>query len=211
MALNPDRPFGLRPVGTVSGSPWTAKLKIFEADASRTTSNEAGSIFVGDPVKLEADGKITVAAATETPIGVAVGVPSVLARNGFGYGTSPHGDINHQRLYLPANVAGYVLVVVGDDVLYECQEDGDTDPLEFADIGQNVDLIAPTAHGDTTSGLSLFEIDSSTHNTTNTIVWRLWDISRAANVVQGDETGAADTARWIIKQNLSQLTSTTGI
>lgn len=211
MALNPDRPFGLRPIGTVTGANWTSKLKIFEADASRTTSNEAGSIFVGDPVKIEADGKITVAAAGETPIGVAVGVPVVLARDGFGAGSNPHGDINHQRLYLPANVAGYVLVAVGEDILYECQEDGDTDPLEFADIGQNVDLVAPTAHGNTVTGLSLFEINSDSHNTTNTIVWRLWDISRAADVVQGDTAGVNPNARWIIKQNLSQLTSTTGV
>jgi hypothetical protein len=74
------------------------------------------------------------------------------------------------------------------------QEDGAGDPLEIADIGQNVDII--NGGGSTTTGLSGMEIDSSTHATTNTLPLRLLGlVDRPDNeYVSG---GQANT-RWLV-------------
>lgn len=203
-----DRPFGLRPVGTVNGSSWQAKVRLYQADASRTTTNEAGSIFVGDPVKLEADGNVTAAAAGDAILGVAVGVLTIPdGRNGFGFDSNAHGNLNLTRTYLPANTAGWVYVVEDfmGDVLYDVQEDGDSATIAVTDVGANVDLVAPTAHGSTTTGRSLFELDSSTVATTSAqmrIVGRIY--------APDNDTGAAG-CRWLVRLNERQSDSTTGV
>lgn len=194
---NRDRAFGFQPIGTVTGAKWNAALRWYDADASRTTSNEAGTIFVGDPVIIEADGKVAPITATPTDaaIGVAVGVAVVDSDSEFGSGTNPHADPNLQRKHLPANVAGKVLVATDPGLLMEVQEDSDGGALALTDIGLNVNLIGPTEHGSTTTGLSLFELDSSTAATTSTLQFKIVDVVKAPDNEVGNQ------ARYIVKFN----------
>jgi hypothetical protein len=79
--------------------------------------------------------------------------------------------------YIPASttgdgvVAGYALIADHPQQLYVAQEDGVTSSLVVADIGLNVDAIGTTVN--TTTGISLMEIDSNTMNTTNTLALKL--------------------------------------
>lgn len=67
---------GFWPVGTLDGSPWNARLEKRECDAS------AENIFLGDMVKLEADGKVNVVSAvTDVIYGSVVGVLPIVPPN----------------------------------------------------------------------------------------------------------------------------------
>jgi hypothetical protein len=94
-------------------------------------------------------------------------------------------------------VAGYVLVADHPDQLFEAQEDGDTAAIEAADIGLNfeitsVALCAPNS----ATGISTQEIDSDSHNTTNTIPLR---VIKMAYPLQ-DTIGSAG-CRWVVAIN----------
>jgi hypothetical protein len=137
---NVDRPRGAILVGTLSGAPATGKIRAFSVDASNGTA-----IFPGDFVKLEDDGNVAPAAATNAILGVCTGVKvdrSVAATEHPGY--------------LPASTAGTVFVCVDKDAIYEIQEDGNA---TAAVVGTNADIVAGT--GSTTTGMSAHELDSS--------------------------------------------------
>lgn len=115
---NKDRPMGLRPYGKV--------LKVMEFTAG-------AACYPGDCVKMQADGKIDPAAATNDIFGVALSYAS--------------GD------------AQKVLVSIDPEQVYiaQCDED-DVDAV--ADYGQTVDILATA--GNTTYKISRHEVDSST-------------------------------------------------
>lgn len=140
---NADRPSGMRPVSTLSGGPWQGHVRTFPVDSSNGTA-----IFRGDPIKLEDDGNVAPATAGDLLLGVCVGVKvdrTVAATEHPGY--------------LPASTAGYVMVCVGPDVIYEIQEDSVGGAMVATNVGSNGD-IAVTA-GSTTTGNSKVELDSS--------------------------------------------------
>lgn len=67
---------GFWPVGTLNGSPWNARVEKRECDAA------ANNIFLGDMVKLEADGLVNViTAVTDVIYGSVVGVLPVVPPN----------------------------------------------------------------------------------------------------------------------------------
>jgi len=61
-------------------------------------------------------------------------------------------------------VAGYLMVADHPHQEFLCQEDADTTPIALASHGHNADVITTTA-GSTATGLSAFEIDSSSSGT----------------------------------------------
>lgn len=154
---NGDTAFGLKPVRMKDGSPWNGA-----ADAYSLPSSVATNAFVGDPVKLagsaDTGGIATVAlcAATDTITGVIVGFqdPASMA---LGYGA--------------ASTARYPLVVHGQDVLFEIQEDSDGGALAAADISLNADIIV--AAGSTYTKRSGVELDTSTKAVTATLGLRI--------------------------------------
>lgn len=192
---NTDRPNGAVPVGTLSGSPWQASVQSFTLDGSHS------AIAVGDLVQMTADGYLDVYAAGETGfIGVCVGILPAGATTVNG----KFGD-NHLSASSPtlsgagarnsaANATDTILVCTAPDAIFEMQEDGDADPLELADIGQNVEII--NAGVDGTTGLSTMELDSSTHNTTNTLPLRLLGLAQRPD--NEYVSGGQAYTRWLV-------------
>lgn len=140
---NVSRPRGAVPVATLSGSPWAQSVRQYAVASGNSTA-----VFRGDFMTLNDDGSVSPAAAGGILLGVCVGVKvdrSIAATEHPGY--------------LPASTAGYVLVCVGPDVIYELQEDNTGGPMVATNVGSTGDMVAGA--GSTTSGVSGHLLDSS--------------------------------------------------
>jgi hypothetical protein len=151
---NTDAPKGAVPIKHLDGSPWNGALNEYLIASAYNTT-----IYFGDFVKMTATGKIELAAAGNTILGVFQGV---------NYRNSS-GEVVFSK-YWPASTATFnsedakALVVDQPDVIFEMQQDSDTDTPSQADIGTNADFIA-THTGSTLTGLSKEEVDTSTCTT----------------------------------------------
>lgn len=198
---NVNRVNGFRPVSTLSGSSWQGAIRTYECSAS------AENIFPGDLIAMQSDGTVAAAAAGGVElIGVCVGVtdwmPSRVSGKNDNFITSGSTPDLSKR-YHAKGTKGTILVVVGPDILYEAQEDGDTSTLALGDIGSNVDMIAGT--GNTTSGASAQQLDSSTVATTSAQL-RLVEFCN-----RPDNTLGSAYARWIVRINENHFTKLAGI
>lgn len=164
---NSNAAAGLQPVRYASGAPYNGACNIYYVPASDSTA-----LFRGDPVIVagdaDADGVPTCTRATagggNTVTGVVVGVKN-----------SPSQTTMHR----PASTAMYVYVADDPNLLFEIQEDAVGGALASTNVGQNIDLIAGS--GNTTTGLSGFQADSSTAATTNTLQLRIEGFVRRAD------------------------------
>lgn len=102
-------------------------------------------------------------------------------------------------------IAGYVLVADHPDQLFIAQEDGETNAIDLAEMGNNIDLIAGTlCAGNTNTGIGKMELDSNTAATTAALQFRLIKPFE-------DDTPADDTnhyARWVVAVNEHFFNST---
>jgi len=197
---NVDRPNGAIPVGTISGSPWQDATRAYTLDGSHS------AIAVGDLVQMTADGYLDVYAAGEvTFIGVCVGVlPAVAGTVGGIMGDSMLSN-SDPTLAGPgarnsaANATDTILVCVAPDAIYEMQEDNDTDNLELADVGSNIEI--SNAGVDATTGNSTMELDSNSHAATATLPFLLLGMSQRPGNELGDAAAAAgrdEHCRWLV-------------
>lgn len=197
---------GFQPVKHVNGSPYIGQSNIYATAAADGTA-----LFVGDPVKLAADGNaqgiqyVTKATAGAAVIGVVVGVINTKL-DPVG-GSMSSGSISLDTpVYRPASTAQYVLVCDAPDVIYEVEAStGANAAYSFAvaDIGQNADLT--TVAGSTTTGTSAASLDMSTKNTTATLQWKVMGaVQRPDNEVTGNYT------KVLVKINNAQLSAGTG-
>jgi hypothetical protein len=194
---NVNRVNGFQPVKTITGAPWNGQSTKYVVAAADTTA-----LFVGDLVKLAGTTGtgdylgirgVTQAAAGDACVGVVVGF-----------------DVNVNSLdtpqYRTASTQRGVMVVDDPNVLFVAQEDGDTDPLEMADAGLNVNFIV--AAGSTVTGASGMQIDSNTETTLATMVLKLIE---PLQVSSNELTAAGQSyTRWVVKINNHQLASGTG-
>jgi hypothetical protein len=192
---NTNRPNGFTPVGTMSGSPWQASVTQYSLDATHA------ALAVGDLVQMTADGYLDILAAGETQMmGVVVGVLNqasvdVLGKQGDHFLSSSSPTLSGVNAHsVPLNTAGVILVCTAPDVILEAQEDGDTDPLELADIGSNVEIIG--GGPDSTTGISDMMIDSSSHATTNTLPLRLLGLAQRPD--NEYISGGQAYTRWLV-------------
>ena len=196
---NVDRPNGFTPIGTLSGSPWSASVEAFELDTGHAL------VGVGDLVEMTADGTLDILTQGATDsgiIGVMVGI--VPAGAGWNATTGIFGDnalsateptlVGANSRSVPLNTPATILVATAPDLVMVAQEDGDTTPLTLAGVGANVDITTGTP--DTTTGNSTQEIDSDTVATTATLPLRLLGLHN----IPGNEFAAVDAtkpwARW---------------
>lgn len=97
-----------------------------------------------------------------------------------------------------STIAGYVLVADHPDQMFIAQEDGEANAIDLAEMGNNIDLIAPTlCAGNSNTGIGKMELDSSSAATTEALQFRLIKPFE-------DDTPADDTnhyARWIVIAN----------
>ena len=144
---NIDKAFGLRPQGNLSATGGQKQFSYEIAD------NQAGAIFQGDLVTVYDGFLVQFDPATHT---AAVGV-----FNGCNYVDPTTGKPTFSNFY-PGSVnitQGVISAEVLDDPnqLFTIQADED---IVQADIGKNADVVVGT--GNTTTGVSAMELDSST-------------------------------------------------
>ena len=165
---NNDKAFGLRPLGNLSGTGAQKQYGYEIAD------NQAGAIFQGDLVTLKDGYILQFNPAAHT---AAVGV-----FNGCFYNdptTQKPTFIN----YYPGSInitQGKILAEVLDDPsqMFILQNDGTS---AVTDYGKNADIVIGT--GNTVTGLSANELDTSTIATTaalNLKIIGLWDVPNNA-------------------------------
>lgn len=163
---NVDSPSGLKPIGHLNGMPWNGKARMYSIAVGYSTS----PIGIGDPVKSGGSADATGKYPTVERATVGANIRGVV----IGVSDQPYIAIdqdNLNRRYSPVSTAGYCLVVDDPDVIFEVQEDNDTNDIDADMIGLNIDL----AMGDcsTTTGLSTVELDSSTSGAGSDIGCRL--------------------------------------
>jgi len=192
---NKDIVRGFTPIGTLSGADYHGKLRRVCFLASDATDT-----FIGDLVKLtaNADAAGTTPAVAQSGVGdISVGVLVSLEPD-----TSDEGTLSAAN-YRRASTLRYGQVAFGPDVLYSCQEDSVVSTLAATDCGLNCDVII--AAGNTTTGASGMELDSSTAATTNTLAIRLHHVHNK----MGNKLG--DNAEWVCSINLSDDRATLGV
>lgn len=148
---NANFPFGLKPVRHVSGAPYNSGGNLYFVPATDNTA-----IFPGDAVK---------SAGSADPL---TGVPTVAqaatgdAIRGVVMGVIP--DTAQSLPYRAASTGRYLLVCDNPEVEFEVQEDAVGGALALADVGLNADIIVGA--GNTFTGTSGMQLDTSTKNTT---------------------------------------------
>lgn len=197
---------GFIPVKHVNGSPYNGQSNIYATAAADGTA-----LFVGDPVKLAADGNaqgiqlVTKATAGAAVLGVVVGV--INTKLDPVAGTMSGGSISLDTpVYRPASTAQYVLVCDSPDVVYEVEAvTGANASYSFAvaDVGQNADLA--TVAGSTVTGTSAAALDMSTKNTTATLQWKILGVVQRPD---NEITGASTKVQ--VKINNAQMSAGTG-
>lgn len=196
---NTDRPFGLRPVSYLNGSPWNGQVNMY-----LVPSSDATAIYVGDPVKsggtagaagvvvngIDVEGMptIAVAAAGNTLRGVVVGF------------LPKQSDLT--VLHREASTNRIALVVDDPNVVFEVQEDSGGAATAAVDVGENADILYTA--GSSTTGQSAVELDSSTHVTTSAQLRILGFVKRPDNAI-------GTNAKLLVKINEHELASTTGV
>lgn len=160
---------GLRPVRTLSGAPATGGLQEF-----RVLSTYGTALFVGDPVRLVADG-ISGNDDEALPVVERAGTSGALVGVIVGFKVGPTTNIEIPA-QLPANTGGIVIVQTNQDVVYGIRS---TAVIAAADFLQNANLSFATA-GDTRYGQSGARLDASTLNTTASLQLKILGLRRAA-------------------------------
>lgn len=183
MTTNADAPFGLRPVGYVSGAPYNGAANIYAIPATDTDA----AVYVGGLVKftgaMESGTGIPVVtgnvATGNTVVGVVVGVVPATADS---------------LTYRANSTARYVLVADDPNLLFEVQEDG---TFASAPVGATCTFTGFTS-GSTITGRSAIELDSSElSEASDTDDDAL--IIRAVNA-PNNYPGSAN-ARWLVRLN----------
>ena len=167
---NNDAKKGLVLAKGSAGSPELTKV-YFDADDST-------AVFIGDALTVD-----------QTNGGDAEGTPAMVQAAAGGIiggvlvGMVPNDSATSDKKYRVASTAAYGLAVVTGvkDAIFEIQEDSVGGALTADDVGKMCDLIV--ASGDTTTGKSGMEIDSSTAGTSNGQVTLIKPVQRPGNAI----------------------------
>jgi hypothetical protein len=166
-----------------------------------TTNNSTG-IFFGDAVKRTSAGDFVVAAAGDAIAGFCCGVEQYQGTDGV---------LRKGGLFLPASTTysgglgsdtqSVIRIVPALGALFEVDANAATVTTLanwMAMIGENVDLAAG-AGGNTTTGMSSMTVASAGHATTNTLAFRIEDVSQ-----RFDNDPATVNFKLLVSVNLCQ-------
>lgn len=151
---------GFKYVGTMAQGDVTGKLKRFAVDATH-----AGVLGIGDLVLVtgdaDADGisEVDIGTANAANTGVVVGVEPVWSGEAL------------NKNYLPASTAGYLLVNVDPDALYECEVANG--PLAVADVDLNAPAVVTAGTVSGTLFASNMKVNDTGAATTSTLPLRI--------------------------------------
>lgn len=185
---------GFRPVKHVTGAPYNGQANIYGV-----ASGDSTALFVGDVVKLAADGNAAgiqyvtahaagVAGTGQPALGVVVGI--INTKLDPVEGRMSAGSISLDTpVYRPGSVEQYVLVADSPDLIYEVEATAAGSAYSFAvaDIGQNANIFAGS--GSTTTGNSAHSLNMSDKGTAATLPFKIVGVSKKIdNEVTGNYT-----------------------
>lgn len=185
---------GFRPVKHVTGAPYNGQANIYGV-----ASGDSTALFVGDVVKLAADGNAAgiqyvtahaagVAGTGQPAVGVVVGI--INTKLDPVDGRMSAGSISLDTpVYRPGSVEQYVLVADSPDLIYEVEATAAGSAYSFAvaDIGQNANIFAGS--GSTSTGNSAHSLNMSDKGTAATLPFKIVGVSKKIdNEVTGNYT-----------------------
>lgn len=160
---NVDNAFGLRPLRHLNGAPYNGACNMY-----CILTADGTAVFIGDVVKSSG----SAANAGQTINGLDLeGMPEVIAAaagnsiRGVVVGFLPLQtdlSVRHRK----ASTGRVALVADDPDLVYEVQENSSGSTVGAAAVGLHADIIAGS--GDATTGMSKFELDSDSVQTTTT-------------------------------------------
>jgi hypothetical protein len=186
---NVNAPFGLRPVGTANGQPYTGAARIYSVPAG-----DGNAIYLGDAVKLVGTSQvvngspyadIAIAATGDVLVGVAIGVLPAT---------------RDSLTYRAASTQRLLLVADDPDLLFEIQQTNSGTALNANDIGLNANI--SVVAGSTVTGYSGTVLDNATEATTNTLDVKLVGIVDRPDVDIGSSVSSGTVAsRFLVRIN----------
>ena len=188
---NIDSAFGLIPVAHVGQTDNNGGQTQYSIGDTQSTA-----IFTGDPVKYKSDGTVEVATAGDPVVGVFGGC----------FYTDPTTSKPTWSPYFPASLApGDAKAFIWDNPMqtFIVQQDSVVSNLLAANLNENANLIFNA--GNTTTGVSGVEIDSSSADVTAALQVRLIDFY----AVPSNNT-TANNSVFVVKINNHKLMAGTG-
>lgn len=200
---------GFRPVKSLQGGAMTGQIVLAFVPSSDNTV-----IMKGDAVALAGDARAAsgaptvtrLASATGNPFGIVVGI----AFEGVGDITNiPAVDNLNTPVYRRASTDTYLYVCVDPHMVYEVQYAGTSVAAATitANVGQNGQFTLTA--GNTTTGASGMQLDSSGLNTTNTLPLKIVGFPARPDNVPGDTYFSYYVM--LNKQQISVDTGATGV
>ena len=189
---NANTPFGLAPVGSITGAPYNGKARVYAILAANTNG-----FAIGDPVATDAGGgaadgtpAVTIGVAGAAIRGVIVGIadtPGAFAKIG-----NPNSTV---RPAAAQTKDWYVMVADDPALVFEIQEIGTGTPLAVADIGLNANFVAGANNG----YVSGYLLDNTTELGTATLNLKI------LGLVQRADNAVGAYAKWLVKINNHEL------
>jgi len=178
---NDNTPFGLKPETSFKGS---VKRERYDLAAGTT------KIFLYDPALIQAAGTVNIGGVTGQLLGSFVGFEDA--------------DGMPQSFYPGDSSTGWKALVADDPTQeFLIQEDSVGGAMALADVGLNANLVAGTGREDT--GVSTYQLDSSTKATTSALQLRILRFLECAN------NDVGNYAKWVVRINNHFHAQTTGI
>tara|TARA_R100000963_G_scaffold30484_1_gene21757 strand:- start:833 stop:1417 length:585 start_codon:yes stop_codon:yes gene_type:complete len=188
---NIDSAFGLIPVAHVGQTDNNGGQTQYALGDTQSTA-----IFTGDPVKYKSDGTVEVATAGDPVVGVFGGC----------FYTDPTTSKPTWSPYFPASLApGDAKAFIWDNPMqtFIVQQDSVVSNLLAANLNENANLIFNA--GNTTTGVSGVEIDSSSADVTAALQVRLIDFYATPS-----NNTTANNSVFVVKINNHKLMGGTG-
>jgi hypothetical protein len=207
--VNPNKPSGLSPVATLSGSDWTGKGRWYAIPTTDSTYN----YFPGDLVALVGGGSaggdtatglpyVSMCAAGATALGViqAVGI----------YPSGPAIDPNNlSRTYAPLtkSVTYYAFVLDDPNIVYEIQEGGTgTNLTASSACGRNANILLGAAATASAPGVYVSQTtltDTAAPSTSSTLNLKIIAFAQRPDnhFVTTPSTGGGSQKWWVLINN----------
>ena len=196
---NVDRPRGLIPVQHIGGATWNGKTNMY------LMTGATGDTFVGDLVQLGAAGGIAGQEVNGIDCeGLPTVIPATAGSGGVGVvvGFLPL-QTNLETKYRVNSTDRIALVVDDPGVIFEIQEVSGGTALTSTEVGLNSNIVAGS--GNTTTGVSGFEVNNSGEATTADLDLRLMGLVKRPDNAYGEH------AKWLVMISTHQLNTMTGI
>lgn len=189
---NPNRANGFRPVGTLDGSPWNARVRRYQAaDRTADTTQNHGDIYVGDPVTLSS-GLVIAANSNAETLGVCVACGYLASNTDQGVGPYDPRDLTiRYSPYTNATANSFIWVAPAASCIFEIQSASDLDLVVGSAADHNV--TAATTHGSRTTSNSNAQLVADSNHDVRVVEIPLYP--------DNDPT-LANTRYWVVFNNI---------